>query len=108
MGESDSAFKLGNFSIDEARPIKVVAIGAGYSGKTSSSSCRHLIAQNGISGITAGIRFRQKVKNVDITIYESNAGVGGTWFANRYPVSRDADKSMHLTSMFIHAAGSCV
>lgn len=26
-------YKLGNFSIDEARPMKVVAIGAGYSGE---------------------------------------------------------------------------
>jgi hypothetical protein len=40
-----------------------------------------------MTGITAGIRFQQKVQNVDITVYESNAGVGGTWFANRYPVS---------------------
>ena len=26
-------FKLGNFAIDEARPIKVVTIGAGFTGK---------------------------------------------------------------------------
>jgi hypothetical protein len=31
--ENTDSFKLGNFSVDEARPIKVVAIGAGYSGK---------------------------------------------------------------------------
>jgi len=30
--EDKSTYTLGNFSIDEARPIKVVAIGAGYSG----------------------------------------------------------------------------
>ncbi|KAF9469634.1 FAD/NAD-binding domain-containing protein [Collybia nuda] len=64
---NSSTFSLGNFSVDEARPMKVVVIGAGY------------------SGITAGIRFRQRVKNVDLTVYESNAGVGGAWFANRYP-----------------------
>ncbi|KAG6911287.1 hypothetical protein DXG01_002126 [Tephrocybe rancida] len=29
--------------------------------------------------------FRQRVKNVDITVYESNSGVGGAWHANRYP-----------------------
>ncbi|KAF5385387.1 hypothetical protein D9615_001078 [Tricholomella constricta] len=66
-GHATNAYKLPSFSVDEARPMKVVAIGAGY------------------SGITAGVRFRQRVKNVDITVYESNAGVGGTWFANRYP-----------------------
>ncbi|KAF8079146.1 FAD/NAD-binding domain-containing protein [Lyophyllum atratum] len=66
-GHGTNAYELPTFSIDEARPMRVVAIGAGY------------------SGITAGIRFRQRVKNVDITVYESNAGVGGAWFANRYP-----------------------
>ncbi|TFK42010.1 FAD/NAD-P-binding domain-containing protein [Crucibulum laeve] len=64
---SPSAFKHGDFSIDEARPMKVVVIGAGY------------------SGIVAGIRFRQKIENLDLTIYESHAGVGGTWFVNKYP-----------------------
>ncbi|KAJ7597765.1 FAD/NAD-binding domain-containing protein [Mycena floridula] len=60
-------FNLGDFCIDEPRPMKVVVIGAGY------------------SGITAGIRFRQKVSNLNLTIYEAHAGIGGTWFANRYP-----------------------
>ncbi|KAF7784265.1 hypothetical protein Agabi119p4_430 [Agaricus bisporus var. burnettii] len=62
-----SDFKLGNFCIDDARPVKVVVIGAGY------------------SGIIAGIRLRQKVKNIDLTIYEARDDVGGTWVANRYP-----------------------
>ncbi|KAI0737196.1 flavin-binding monooxygenase [Daedaleopsis nitida] len=60
-------FKLGEFAIDEYRPIKVVVIGAGF------------------SGILAGIRFPQKIPNVELTIYERSAGVGGTWFNNRYP-----------------------
>ncbi|KAG6812856.1 hypothetical protein H0H92_015954 [Tricholoma furcatifolium] len=64
---ADKAYELPSFSVDEARPMKVVAIGAGY------------------TGITAGIRFRQRVKNVDLTIYESNSGVGGAWHVNRYP-----------------------
>ncbi|KAF9004447.1 FAD/NAD(P)-binding domain-containing protein [Hymenopellis radicata] len=66
-GVADSAFHLGNFSIDEHRPMKVVVVGAGY------------------SGIIAGIRFLQKVKNIDLTIYEAAAGVGGAWFHNKYP-----------------------
>ncbi|TBU26572.1 FAD/NAD(P)-binding domain-containing protein [Dichomitus squalens] len=60
-------YPLGDFSIDEHRPIKVVVIGAGF------------------SGIIAGIRFPQKIPNLDLTIYEKSAGVGGTWFSNRYP-----------------------
>ncbi|OCH84940.1 FAD/NAD-binding domain-containing protein [Obba rivulosa] len=63
----DSAFKTGDFSIDEYRPMRVVVVGAGF------------------SGIIAGIRFRQKIPNIDLTIYEKNAGVGGTWHSNKYP-----------------------
>ncbi|KAJ7070703.1 hypothetical protein C8F01DRAFT_1244412 [Mycena amicta] len=53
--------------IDAPRPIRVVVIGAGF------------------SGIIAAIRFLQYVKNVHLTVYEACAGVGGTWFSNRYP-----------------------
>ncbi|KAH8108598.1 FAD/NAD-binding domain-containing protein [Phellopilus nigrolimitatus] len=61
------SFKLSSSCIDDDRPFKVVVIGAGF------------------SGITAGIRFPQRMKNLDLTIYEKNAGVGGTWFSNKYP-----------------------
>lgn len=37
-GSSSSTFTLGNFSVDEARPMKVVVIGAGYSGEFDSSA----------------------------------------------------------------------
>ncbi|OAG34163.1 hypothetical protein AYO21_11695 [Fonsecaea monophora] len=56
-----------NKPVDEARPIRVICIGAGA------------------SGICAGIRFPQKIKNLNLTIYEKNADVGGTWFVNKYP-----------------------
>ncbi|KAJ3753930.1 FAD/NAD-binding domain-containing protein [Lentinula raphanica] len=64
---SENQYELPNFCIDEPRPMKVVIVGAGY------------------SGIVAGIRFLQRVKNITLIIYEANAGVGGTWFVNRYP-----------------------
>ncbi|KAI0293370.1 FAD/NAD-binding domain-containing protein [Multifurca ochricompacta] len=57
-----------DFSVDEyPRRIRVVCIGAGY------------------SGIVAGIRFTQKVPNLDLTIYEKEHGIGGTWYVNKYP-----------------------
>ncbi|RPD59865.1 FAD/NAD(P)-binding domain-containing protein [Lentinus tigrinus ALCF2SS1-6] len=59
--------KLGDFAVDEYRPIKVIVIGAGF------------------SGILAGIRFPQKILNVELAIYEKSAGIGGTWYNNRYP-----------------------
>ncbi|KAH9925847.1 FAD/NAD-P-binding domain-containing protein [Epithele typhae] len=58
---------LGEFSIDEYQPVKVIVIGAGF------------------SGIIAGIRFPQKIPNVQLTIYEKSGGVGGVWHNNRYP-----------------------
>ncbi|KAH9893936.1 FAD/NAD-P-binding domain-containing protein [Cubamyces lactineus] len=60
-------YTLGDFCIDELEPIKVIVIGAGF------------------SGLLAGIRFPQKIPNVQLTIYEKSAGVGGTWFNNNYP-----------------------
>ncbi|KIW76442.1 hypothetical protein Z517_11188 [Fonsecaea pedrosoi CBS 271.37] len=53
--------------IDEARPMKVICIGAG------------------ISGILTGIRLPQQIENLELVIYDKNADVGGTWYENRYP-----------------------
>ncbi|KAI0296315.1 FAD/NAD-binding domain-containing protein [Multifurca ochricompacta] len=60
-------FQLGQFAVDEYRPIKVVCIGAGF------------------CGILAAIRFAQKVPNIELTVYEKEKGIGGTWFVNKYP-----------------------
>ncbi|PAV15532.1 FAD NAD-binding domain-containing [Pyrrhoderma noxium] len=65
--ESTNEFTLLNDSIDDDRPYKVVVLGAG------------------LSGILAGIRFRQRMKNIELIIYEKNSGVGGTWYSNKYP-----------------------
>ncbi|KAL2794663.1 hypothetical protein BJX66DRAFT_351131 [Aspergillus keveii] len=54
-------------AVHQARPLKVIYIGAG------------------ISGILAAIKFRQAVPDLDLTIYEKNPELGGTWFENRYP-----------------------
>ncbi|KAL6231968.1 hypothetical protein BDW75DRAFT_247546 [Aspergillus navahoensis] len=53
--------------IDDYRPIKVIVIGAG------------------LSGILAGIRFPQRIPNLQLTIYDKNEDLGGTWWENRYP-----------------------
>ncbi len=62
-----SCAHVSNRSIDESRPLKVICIGAG------------------ISGILAAIRLPQYVPDIDITIYDKNEELGGTWFENRYP-----------------------
>ena len=58
---------LSRRSIDDIRPLKVIVVGAG------------------ISGILAGIRFPQRVKDLELVIYDKNEEVGGTWFENHYP-----------------------
>jgi hypothetical protein len=53
--------------IENFRPISVIVIGCGF------------------SGIYLGVRIPEQLRNVKLTIYEKNAGVGGTWYENRYP-----------------------
>lgn len=62
-----SSFNIQERAIDEGRRLRVVIIGAG------------------VSGIGLYIRLRQYVPTAQITIFEKNAAVGGTWFENRYP-----------------------
>ncbi|KAG9770432.1 FAD/NAD(P)-binding domain-containing protein, partial [Aureobasidium melanogenum] len=59
--------ELEDRGIDEIRPLRVVVVGAG------------------LSGILAGILLPAKVPGLDLTIYEKNADVGGTWLENVYP-----------------------
>lgn len=53
--------------VENHRPLTVRVIGAG------------------ISGVYMGIRIPQRLRNVDLKIYEKNDGLGGTWWENRYP-----------------------
>lgn len=66
MGEA-SHFSLESRCIDDARPLRVVVVGAG------------------ISGILAAIRLPQRIPNLSLQVYEKNGDIGGTWFENRYP-----------------------
>ncbi|KAI5237941.1 FAD/NAD(P)-binding domain-containing protein [Aureobasidium subglaciale] len=62
-----SGFVLHNSVVENQRPIKVIVVGAGY------------------SGIYHGIRIPERLRNAELVIYDKNAGVGGTWYENRYP-----------------------
>jgi cation diffusion facilitator CzcD-associated flavoprotein CzcO len=61
------SFTCKDATIENHRPMTVRVIGAGY------------------SGVYLGIRIPQRLRNVDLQIYEKNAGIGGTWWENRYP-----------------------
>jgi hypothetical protein len=47
--------------IENHRPLRVRIIGAGF------------------SGVYYGIRIPQRLRNIDLVIYEKNSGIGGTW-----------------------------
>lgn len=59
------ALKPQDGPIDTGRPIKVICIGAG------------------MSGIICGVRFPQRIQNLDLTIYEKSHDVGGVWYENK-------------------------
>lgn len=65
-GTAKTPFKLSDTPVENQRTLKVIVIGAGY------------------SGIYCGIRIPERLRNVELVIYEKNAGVGGTWYENRY------------------------
>ncbi|KAH7305446.1 hypothetical protein B0I35DRAFT_400087 [Stachybotrys elegans] len=62
-----ATFSLKDAPIENQRPLKVVIIGAGF------------------CGIYTTIRMIQRLRNVDLTVYEMNNEVAGVWFMNRYP-----------------------
>lgn len=63
----DFLFELPDKAIDDTRPVRVICIGAGF------------------SGVCAAIRLPQRIPNLDLVVYEKNSDVGGTWFENHYP-----------------------
>ncbi|KAH3985946.1 hypothetical protein HBH98_112100 [Parastagonospora nodorum] len=65
-GTAKTPFKISDAPVENQRRLKVIVIGAGY------------------SGIYCGIRIPERLRNVELVIYEKNAGVGGTWYENRY------------------------
>ncbi|EXJ68397.1 uncharacterized protein A1O5_08189 [Cladophialophora psammophila CBS 110553] len=67
--QTESFYIVREVSMGTRKPIRVVCLGAGY------------------SGIMMGIVYAQRMTemNVDFCIYEKNADMGGTWLENRYP-----------------------
>ncbi|KAH8170329.1 flavin-binding monooxygenase-like domain-containing protein [Sarocladium implicatum] len=64
---SEPVRKLVDRYVDDYRPLRVVVIGAG------------------LAGVLAGALLPAKVPGIELTIFEKNADVGGTWYENRYP-----------------------
>lgn len=54
-------FEMKHETVENLRPIMVRVIGAGF------------------SGILAAIRLPQKIRNIDLVVYEQAEGIGGVW-----------------------------
>ncbi|OQV10568.1 hypothetical protein CLAIMM_14546 [Cladophialophora immunda] len=72
---------LHGYCTDDLRRVKVVCIGAGF------------------SGVLGGIRFPQRIANLNFTIYEENEDVGGTCGAS---IIIGAKKSKSTSSGLLH------
>ncbi|KAJ5734905.1 uncharacterized protein N7483_000030 [Penicillium malachiteum] len=66
-GEDSIAYTVTEQPIGTRRPLRLVCLGAGY------------------SGLMIGIMFNEqrKDKNAELVIYERNSDLGGTWLENR-------------------------
>jgi NADPH-dependent 2,4-dienoyl-CoA reductase/sulfur reductase-like enzyme len=62
------AYAISRLPLGTARPIKVIVVGAGFSGLAFAREVE-----------------TKRLANVQLQVYEKNASVGGTWFENRYP-----------------------
>ncbi|TGJ87943.1 hypothetical protein E0Z10_g839 [Xylaria hypoxylon] len=67
LAEDSVLFGLKDEPLDGHRRMKVRVVGAGF------------------SGIYLGIRISQRLRNIDLQIYEKNEAAGGTWWVNKYP-----------------------
>lgn len=61
-GDLDKGFTIKDAPVENLRPLKVIVIGAGY------------------SGILAAIRIPERLRNVELVVYEKNEAVGGVWY----------------------------
>ena len=62
--DAEPQWQLHDTPVENQRPIRVIVIGAGY------------------SGVYCGIRIPERLRNCELVIYEKNAGIGGTWWAS--------------------------
>lgn len=56
-----AAFSLKDEPVENLRRLKVRVVGAGF------------------SGICAAIRIPERLRNIDLVVYEKNEGIGGVW-----------------------------
>jgi hypothetical protein len=85
-GVSTSPFTLEDYPVDDStRNMKVamseykLLLVEDMSVPTVELTVPRSTVGAGFAGIIAGIRIDQRLKNIDLSIYEKNSTVGGTW-----------------------------
>lgn len=72
-GRFGDEFTVKDTPVENLRPLRVVVVGAGF------------------SGILAAIRIPERLRNVELVVYEKNEGVGGVWYEFSYFVRSRVD-----------------
>jgi hypothetical protein len=62
------AYALSRVPMGTPRPLRIIAAGAGFGGV----------------GLARAVRVGE-IPDATLTVYEKDAGIGGTWYENRYP-----------------------
>lgn len=80
---TNDGFTLKDDLVENHRPMKVVIIGAGFSG--IHTTIRYAISRKASLSSTDQRRLRdfnritQKLRNIDLTVYEMNEEASGVW-----------------------------
>lgn len=76
----DARFDLKDEPIENLRRMKVRVIGAGYSGILAAiRSILCCPTSNGLAWTNSVGRIPERLRNIDLVVYEKNEGVGGVW-----------------------------
>jgi hypothetical protein len=67
-GRNDLAYALSRVPMGTPRPLRIIAAGAGFGG----------------IGLARAVRVGE-IPGATLTVFEKDAGIGGTWYENRYP-----------------------
>lgn len=78
-------FTLKDVPVENLRPLRVVVVGAGFSG--ICAAIRYVKQERWLSAQATGTsangccvnRIPERLRNVDLTVYEKNDGIGGVW-----------------------------
>lgn len=67
VNTSETGYQIDEIPSGVKKPLRVIVVGAGA------------------SGISFAKFAKDRLENVDVTIYDKNEDVGGTWIENVYP-----------------------